>query len=200
MNDTQCSADGCDSDSHARGLCSSHYMRFRRSGKLNLLPMPTPAERLAAGLVRMPNGCLEWTGADLGNGYGYLGVEGKNMLTHRFAWELANGPIPDGLCVLHHCDNPPCAETEPSEAYPEGHLFLGTQADNASDMTSKGRQNNQLKTHCPQKHLYSGKNLYVDTRGRRRCRTCLSVQGARSYARKKAKDGHEGGTRVSVQG
>jgi len=47
---------------------------------------------------------------------------------------VANGPIPPGLCVLHHCDNPPCVETGP------GHLFLGTRAVNNADMVSKGRQ------------------------------------------------------------
>jgi len=141
---TQCSIDGCERDSLARGWCSTHYERWRKHGTTDLLPsrLPSSAERLAAGLVRMPNGCLEWTGKALRDGYGQMEDKGKCVKTHRLAWTLVNGPIPDGLCVLHHCDNPPCCETDPTEGYPDGHLFLGTRADNNADMCAKGRRRN----------------------------------------------------------
>ncbi len=54
------------------------------------------------------------------------------MHAHRAAWIEANGPIPEGMNVLHHCDNPPCVNVE--------HLFLGTAADNTQDMIAKGRR------------------------------------------------------------
>lgn len=78
------------------------------------------------------DGCWEWTGATNEHGYGRLAAGlGKNFKAHRVSWELHNGPIPDGMNVLHRCDNPPCTNPE--------HLFLGTQKDNTRDMVSKLR-------------------------------------------------------------
>lgn len=84
--------------------------------------------------VRKTDGCWQWTGAITGFGYGVMtrGSEGAgNILTHRFSWELHYGPVPDGLFVLHRCDNPLCVRPE--------HLFLGTKQDNAVDCAAKGR-------------------------------------------------------------
>ena len=67
--------------------------------------------------------------------YGLIGAgrRGEGMLyAHRVSWEIHNGPIPNGLQVLHRCDNPQCVN--PS------HLFLGTQLDNMHDMVRKGRR------------------------------------------------------------
>lgn len=84
-----------------------------------------------------PDECWEWTG-NKKRKYGSLWIgrkknsKGKNTLTHRIAWELANGDIPDGMKVLHKCDNPPCCNPK--------HLFIGTQLDNIKDRDEKGRQ------------------------------------------------------------
>lgn len=83
--------------------------------------------------------CHVWTGATTTYGYGTLIVAGHRVRAHRLAWERANGPIPAGLFVLHHCDNPPCVKTESDGRWPDGHLFLGTKADNTRDMLAKGR-------------------------------------------------------------
>lgn len=77
-------------------------------------------------------GCREWQGWKVGPmKYGGILIDYKTVRTHRLAWELTNGPIPEGMLVLHHCDNPPCCEPE--------HLWLGTQADNMRDASEKGR-------------------------------------------------------------
>lgn len=75
-----------------------------------------------------PDSCWEWQGRVKNDGYGEVN---RNDLVHRLAYEATHGPIPGGMCVCHHCDNPICAN--PS------HLFLGTHSDNVRDRVAKGR-------------------------------------------------------------
>ena len=94
----------------------------------------TLAERFW-GKVKKTDGCWLWAG-EKERRYGRIrdaSVNGrrKNLRTHRVAWVLGCGQIPDGLCVLHRCDNPICVRLD--------HLFLGTMRDNTDDMMAKGR-------------------------------------------------------------
>jgi len=79
-----------------------------------------------------PKMCWQWQGSTQPYGYGQIAWEGKLCGAHRVAYEIAFGQIPQGKCVLHHCDNPSCVNP--------AHLFLGTRADNVRNMVSKGRQ------------------------------------------------------------
>ncbi|WP_350339401.1 HNH endonuclease signature motif containing protein [Paramicrobacterium chengjingii] len=152
----------------ARGWCLNHYKQERRRAG-GRFARPTTSERLYSSLISTENGCLEWTGASVG-GYGNIHVNGKSTLTHRLAWELAHGPIPNGMVVCHTCDNPPCCNPE--------HLFIGTQADNVRDMVSKRRHMNSRRTHCRNGHEFSEDNTAIDHRGNRRCIAC-----SRAYQR-----------------
>lgn len=80
------------------------------------------------------NLCWEWQAGKSGFGYGQFKVRSYHKVdSHRVAWELMYGETPDGLWVLHTCDNPRCCNPN--------HLFLGTALDNARDKESKNRGN-----------------------------------------------------------
>lgn len=76
--------------------------------------------------------CWPWKGAREFLGYGRFQSGGKRWKAHRYAYFLTHGPIKDGKCVCHHCDNPPCCNPD--------HLFLGTHQDNMADMFRKNRR------------------------------------------------------------
>lgn len=77
------------------------------------------------------SGCLLWVSGKNDRGYGYLYINKKQILAHRYVWQRYKGPIPKGIGVLHKCDTPACVNLD--------HLFLGTQADNNYDRERKGR-------------------------------------------------------------
>jgi hypothetical protein len=80
-----------------------------------------------------PNDCWIWTAYRDQLGYGNIGIGGKVEKAHRVAWVISNGAIPDGLLVLHNCDNPSCVRFE--------HLRLGTDLDNSRDRENRHRGN-----------------------------------------------------------
>ncbi|KKN92327.1 hypothetical protein LCGC14_0208180 [marine sediment metagenome] len=97
--------------------------------------------------VQKGSGCWEWQAYYNPNGYGTFWLKDRKHQAHRVSYAMSYD-IPEGLCVLHTCDNPPCVR--PS------HLFLGTQADNMTDMVNKGRRR-------PARGIRSGRAKLTET-------------------------------------
>lgn len=77
-------------------------------------------------------GCWEWQFTKSGTGYGVIELRKKLLGVHVVSYMLWRGENPQGLFVLHRCDNRVCCNPD--------HLFLGTNQDNIDDKVSKGRQ------------------------------------------------------------
>lgn len=99
--------------------------------------------------VQKTDNCWVWTGAIIAKAGGYGTINASKdrgiLRVHRVSWELHFGAIPDGLSVLHRCDNPPCVRPD--------HLFLGSQQDNVADMMAKGR----CRTRPPMPGIVAGR-------------------------------------------
>lgn len=81
--------------------------------------------------VRIGPGCWEWLLHCKKNGYGRFPIRSKPYVAARVAFEILVGPIPPGLGVLHHCDNPRCVRPD--------HLYVGDQKQNSADMIARQR-------------------------------------------------------------
>ena len=132
-----CSVDGCNGAYEAKGLCGKHYKRLKTHGS------PEENSRTHAPLddrfwryVEKTDDCWMWVGGSKSqNGYGMIQIDGKRsskVLAHRLSYEIHKGVIPDGMVVMHNCDNPSCVNPD--------HLSLGTQSQNIIDAFAKGRK------------------------------------------------------------
>lgn len=131
------------------GCCNPRHLTTQLKPQVQSVrkPRPTVAERLWASVDKggpTPEHrpelgpCWVWTGGKDHNGYGSLQMDGRAQYAHRVAWQLEYGS-PEGLFVLHSCDNPSCVRVE--------HLFLGTQAENMADKVRKSRQQKGERCH-----------------------------------------------------
>jgi hypothetical protein len=169
-----CAVETCNRPSRARGWCRSHWERWRRHGDPLVVLRdlnPDRSARFSAKVDRSggPDACWPWRGFRDPKDYGHFFFDGAYVYAHREAWAQANGLIPEGLCILHRCDNPPCCNP--------AHLWPGTKAENNADKAAKGRCPEQPRTtQCPRGHEFTrtAKSKY-----------CGPCQNYRAWARRR---------------
>lgn len=110
-----CIMQDCVRPIYRRGYCTAHYQRTRHGQDLTrpIEPRNIPLQQyIETHAHRDDNGCLIWTGAHNKAGYGLLPSRQKQdeVMAHRAAYALANGPIPAELEVHHLCRNKSCVE------------------------------------------------------------------------------------------
>lgn len=190
MADRTCSADGCENPHYAKGYCNAHYGRMQRHGTLTTLirerQRPTartyPPDRfwpkvnkhgpLAANDPTLGR-CWEWQG-NYGSGpYGLFWSGDRIMNTHKFAYELLVGPVPEGLELDHFgCDNKRCCNP--------AHLKPVTRRENQRRVV-------EARTHCKHGHPFDEVNTYWRPDGMGRdCRACRTAALARQDAKRRA--------------
>lgn len=134
--------------------CSRICLNKSKIGKTTHSKINSKEEAFEKYVIRINESCWDWKGA-LCQGYGHLNYyPEKNIPAHRVSWRIHYGNIPNGMHVLHKCDNRKC--TNPN------HLFLGTNADNVKDKINKGRQYKVLNDDIVKKinELYEANTSY----------------------------------------
>jgi hypothetical protein len=161
---------------YALDVCQKHYYRLRAHGDPNAgrLPPGTPiAEKLAAYSEASESGCLVWMRGKTRDGYGQVRVGGKMRRAHVVAYELVNGPVPEGMELDHFvCDRRDCINPD--------HLRAVTHRENVLRSNAVGSVN-AAKQECPQGHPYDK----VNRKGHRLCSTCRNAWYRARYARQK---------------
>ena len=134
-------------------------IRFRSS------PLVPLADRIEEGSVFDPEtGCRLWCGKPTRRGYCQIRIGSTMKLVHRLAWELVNGPIPDGLVIDHKCRDKRCCRVD--------HLRVVTQRQNVLENSNSTPAINAQKRCCPR----CGGEYTKESSGYRRCKPCQSVQ------------------------
>lgn len=139
--------------------------------------------------VRGGDDCWPWIGVVKKSGYAQIKVGRQMKSAHRVAWEITNGPIPEGMVLDHICHggNCPGGRVCPHRSCCNpGHLRPTSSSDNTLRSPQTLPARHAARTHCPQGHPYDDLNTRL-YQGRRYCRECLRQRNASGVYRKKAR-------------
>lgn len=157
--------------------------------EVSRMPRETLTERFWAKVAKAgPYECWEWTGST--HPYGSISVDGKTAYAHRVAYELAVGPIPEGLHIDHLCRNKGCVNPAHLEVVSPGENVL-----RGIGPTARAAR----KTHCVHGHPFSGENLYITREGTRGCRACKRERARMTRRRNRLKRVRAWADRLSPQ-
>jgi hypothetical protein len=137
----KCIVENCEKMSKGK-YCIMHAARIKRHGSPLVKKHRSDGfdciKAFFSKIIPIPEcGCWIWEGGCSSGGYGMATYYKKRDLAQRISWIIHNGPIPQGMNVLHRCDTPPCVNPH--------HLFLGTDMDNVLDKINKFRQRYHTK-------------------------------------------------------
>lgn len=168
----------CKKTDRSRGYVAGQPLRFLNGHNKRGATRPLTERFWEKVDKEGPGGCWLWIGARLDLGYGVFWVDGATVRAHRYSYELAEGPIPDGLVLDHLCRNPPCvnpAHLEPVQQRENIMRGIGFAPENAA------------KTHCKYGHPLTEENVYRRSNGGRLCKVCQRASVRRTEAKRKAR-------------
>lgn len=160
---------------HGRGMCSTCYRRWHETQDEIFSTKRLSEINRFWHYVEKSSDCWNWKGGLTGSGYAIFATglrrtgTFKNQSAHRYAFELVNGAIPDGLQLDHLCRNTRCVNPE--------HLEAVTPRTNYLRGFGVGAVNFR-KTHCLRGHPFDEKNTYKDKRGSRYCKQCRKTRAS----------------------
>lgn len=183
----ECSVEGCESPSRARGWCPKHWKRWKAHGDPTYLKVASHVrggsnEERFWPKVEPTGFCWIWKGSLGRHGHGYfnLGADEnrRGVAAHKFAYETLVGIVPDGLELDHLCRNPPCVNPD--------HLEPVTHAENLRRGFAPSNVINRRQV-CGEGHdISKPEQVYVTKSGRRTCKKCTARRQREYLDRKKA--------------
>jgi hypothetical protein len=168
----KCSVSGCERSYCAKGLCYAHYRQQHKGRVPGVIkkqrstntPPRIEYEEVSCDNPLLRGPCHSFKGGKDRGGYGVVSVSRRRKYAHRYVWEQAFGPIPDGLVIDHQCRNRACVNI--------GHLRLVTRTANVLENSNSPSAINSQKTRCNRGHEFTEGNTRYESRGQRVCRKC----------------------------